>query len=511
MDLGRRCAFLSAVFFASVYFFFSGPLLISAQTPAPESTVPTNFPPKDELKKVVLGVAEFRFIGTDVRDRYFGKNVARLFLEKVLEIKTHNIGSEEESSYAEGIIAEFRRQKIKEIDGIYLKRDALLFSSLSVSTAAKFAEYTAAIDKAKKVLSRLADLPASEIVILREKELAHLKMNTDDNRLLPPVLGYPAAAAAAGKVDYLLWGTIEAEAADYFTVSAYFFGSRSGRILYSSRAVGQFAEMDRIVDGMFQDLAAAVTGREWACLSVSAEPKDAGIFVDGTLIGIGKASLPYTLPGTYRVLIQAAGYETIEEEVILGPFRREKKAYTLPVLDSDLFYIGSVPPGAKMYLGSLRMGDSPLTVPDNLTPQMGRLELEGYKTKVFPYPAEVESKTVHVLPRNIYSWEERIETKRSDFYRALGWFILSIPFPVLLNGLYETGSFGYLQYTASASYDRDTARGMAKDLNFLYYSYFGSLFISGSLLFNAVIKLFDYIRVGEESQRYPDKTKEKKD
>jgi hypothetical protein len=507
VELRRGRAIIPTVLFL----FFGGAHVLFAQTAGPAGPAAKDFPPKDELKKAVLGVAEFRFVGSDIRSQYFGKNIARLFLEKVLEIKTHSLGPEEHPAYVKGIVAEYRKRKIKEIDDLYAKRDSLTFGGLSISTAAKYAEYTAAINEIKTLLARLDDLPPEEIEVIREKELAHLKMNADDNRLLPPVIGNPAAAASAGKVDYLLWGTVEAEVSDFFTVTVHFFGTRSGKTLFSARAVGRFTEMDRIVEDIFQELAGAVVGREWAHLEISAEPKDAGIFVDGGLIGIGKASLPYAVPGTFRVLIRAAGHETVEEEIALEPFRRQKKTYTLQVLESNPFYIGSVPPGAKLYLGSLRMGDLPLEVAGNLSPQMGRIELEGYKSKVFSYPPpEEEQTTFHVLPRDIYPWEDRIEAKRSDFYSALGWFILSIPFPILLNGMYETESFGYLQYTSRASYDRETARGMAKDLNFMYYSYFGSLFISGSLLFNALVKLFDYIRVGEESRRFPD-TKKTKD
>ena len=315
--------------------------------------------------------------------------------------------------------------------------------------------------------------------------------------------GDPALAAAAGQVDYLVYGTVEEELAGYYSVTARFYGVLAEKVLYTGHGSGELDEMDRVVDELFQDFATAVTGRDWAVLDVVAEPKEAGVFIDGKLAGIGKARLAYATPGVYKVEVKAAGYGAAFEEVVLIPSAREKRTLSLPPLDAERIILNAIPPGASFYRGSLRVGNVPLVVEESGKAEISRLRLEGYKDEIFAFPSDNDAR-LHLLPRDIFTWEDRIEKKREDFYTALGWFVLSVPFPVLFYGFFESEAYGYIQYTSS-SYDRETARGMAEKRNILYYSYLGSLFVSGSLLLNTVIKLIDYINVGEAAQKYPDR------
>jgi hypothetical protein len=465
-------------------------------------------PPKDGAEEAVIGVAEFRMRGSSSRDLFLGRNIGRLFLEHVGEVSTHAIGPNEREFYAAGLIRKARLEELKTIDSTYEKRDSLLFSGLRRPESGTYAAFSGIIERAKKNIARYDSLDPAEVEIIEEKKLLLAKTQRDEN-LLSPVFGAPRDAARAAKVDYLLWGDVEEELPGYFYVSVYLYGATADRVLYSDSSLGRFNELDSLVDEMFLNLATALVGRDWAGLEISLEQKDAGIFLDGDLVGIGEAKLSYIKPGPYRLLIGAGGYETREEDIVLESRSVLKKVYTLTPLDRGLFVISSEPPGAGFYAGALRLGSTPYTLGVRGTHQIGRLELDGYKSAVFPLPAEGADSAFYILPRDLVSWDERIEKKRADFYSAFGWFVLSLPIPIVLYGLYENSSYGYLQYTKTSGYDRDEAKGMAERLDILYYSYFGSLFLSGSFLFNAVMKLFDYIAVGEEAMRYPEKKSNK--
>ena len=57
------------------------------QTPAAGGT----FPPKDSLEEAVFGVAEFRTEAVEMRIAYLGENIARLFAEKLSEIRAREM------------------------------------------------------------------------------------------------------------------------------------------------------------------------------------------------------------------------------------------------------------------------------------------------------------------------------------------------------------------------------------------------------------------------------------
>lgn len=475
------------------------------QTPAAGGT----FPPKDSLEEAVFGVAEFRTEAVEMRIAYLGENIARLFAEKLSEIRAREMSPGEGIAYAAGIIGEARRNAVKRLDELHARRDLLLFPGSALPAPDRFAELSVMIKEERDLLARLDGLSPAEIELVREKRFRIREAEADGRILLAPALD-PAQAAAKAGVDYLLYGTVREEAAGYITVSISFYGARAGTVLHTGRATGPLEGTELLVDGLFDGLAGAAAGRPWAGLEIRAEPKGSGIFVDGELRGISGARLSYVRPGSYRILVRADGYEPQEEVVELQSSSRLLREYTLTPTGAELMGIESLPSGANMYLGARRMGSTPLFLPADSMPQIGRLEAEGHKTKVYPFPPRPdESAAPHLLPRDIVSWKERVETKRRDFYRSLGFFILSIPVPVMLNGIYQNEVFGYLQFTGpkNPGYNPDTARGMVEKADFLYYSYFGSLFVSGSLLVNTLQKLFDYIRTGEESLRYPDRSR----
>ncbi len=510
---GFRIVALLLIFFLSLPPCFGQSAGTAPATSGSQSTTQTKqtqtaaqgkeeFPPRDTKTQAVLGVAEFHVLRSQAQGEFLGRSVAGLFLERLSEIKTHTVDPTERKAAALGIIGSSRRKLLKEIDDYYAKRDLILFSGLAQARSDKVVEYSSAMEAGREKLRKLNFLSWEDVEIVREKKLALAKANVE-GKFLDPVKGDPALAAAAAQADYLVYGTVEEELAGYYSVTVNLYGVLAEKVLYSGYASGELDEMDRVVDELFLEFATAVSGRDWAVLDVAAEPKDAGIFINGNLAGIGKARLAYTSPGIYRVEVKAAGYEGAVEEAVLIPFAREKKTFSLVPLDARKIILNSIPPGASFYRGALREGNLPLEIAESGKPEISRLELEGHKGEIFVFPSD-NDRRIHLLPRDIFTWEERIEKKREDFYSALGWFVLSVPFPVLFYGLFESEAFGYLQYTRG-SYDRSTARGMAEKKDILYYSFLGSLFLSGSFLLDAVIKLIDYINVGEAAQKYPDR------
>ena len=396
----------------------------------------------------------------------------------------------ERKAAALGIIGSTRRKLLKEVDDFYGKRDAIIFSGLAEAKSEKVVEFTSGMEAAREKLRRLSFLAWEDIEIVREKKLSLAKPNTE-GRFLDPVTGDPALAAAAGQVDYLVFGTVEEELAGYYSVTAQLYGVLAEKVLYSGHGSGELDEMDRVVDELFQDFATAVAGRDWAVLDVTAEPKDAGVFIDGKLAGIGKARLAYATPGVYKVEVKAAGYGDGFEEVVLIPGAREKRNLKLPPLDAAKIILNAIPPGASFYRGSLRVGNVPLVVEESGKPEISRLQLEGYKDEIFTFPSDNDYPASS--PSSGTSSPGRTGSRKSGRTSTppSAGSCFPCPFPSF------STAFSRAKPTATSNTRVEPtiirqARGMAEKRNILYYSYLGSLFVSGSLLLNTIIKLMDY-------------------
>jgi hypothetical protein len=472
----------------------------------PGQTAPAEWEiPRDTLAEAVIGVAEFRYIpargdSSEPSRDFLGRNIARLFREKIREITTHEIGDLERGDYFMSIITAERNLIMKKLDELTANRDALHFSGTSLPDSSRKDSLAEEIETLRERLRILARLDPQTIEIIAEKKLV-LTKETEAEGLLSAVMD-PRAAAAKAKVDYLLWGTLREEAAGMLSLSVSLYAARARITLFSGTLTSASGELDRLAGRMFLRLAASLAGRPWASLDIRTDPPDAYIYVDGELAGIGRARLAYVRPGGYRLSFYADGYDVLEERVSLEPESVQEKDFRLAPVAQETILLETIPPGADVYFGALKKGVTPLILPLGATPDILSLNLEGYKSKVFPSTAQ-DITAPHTLPRDIISWDERIATKRSDFYRSLGFLILSVPIPVLLYGAYQNEAFGFMQYTGRSGFDYDEAMEKEKKYRFLYYAYFGSLFLSGSLFVNTMQKLIDYIRTGEESQRYP--------
>jgi hypothetical protein len=104
----------------------------------------------------------------------------------------------------------------------------------------------------------------------------------------------------------------------------------------------------------------------------------------------------------------------------------------------------------------------------------------------------------------LYDKEKKLKDSKSAFYRALGWFSLSVGVPLILSGIYQNLDNRYYNYAIDynstgnpESYDK--ALEYKNHADIAYYSYWGGVAVSGTLLVNTIFKLRSYIRAAEES------------
>ncbi|MDR1317482.1 MAG: PEGA domain-containing protein [Spirochaetales bacterium] len=473
--------------------------------------------PLDTLVDMLVGVAEFRYIPASAAKQpggissawdsqtpstFIGVNLAKIFREKIKEIIVHEIGEDALAGYVGSIITAEKEIVLKKIDELRGNRDALIFSGTAVPDESKYDSFSVEIEVQKERLEFLSGLGVADIEVIREKNLKLLSAGTGTaEELFPPVMD-PRAAAAQAKVDYMLWGTLREEGGGLLRLSVSLYAARQKKIVFSGSSSGSVDQLDLLADRVFSRLASSLTGRSWATLDITTSPSYAHIYVDGELLGIGNTRLAYVKPGSYHLSFYSDGFEVLEQDIVLENESRQTIRCELTPVFLEPVLLQTFPAGADVYFGALKKGVTPLLLPLGATPDILSISLDGYKSRVLA-STSVDLTAVHVLPRDVFSWDERIQAKRSDFYRSLGFTILTVPAMIFLYGAYQNESFGSMQYMGRSGYDYNRALDMQKDTNLLRYAYLGSVFLFGSLVVNTIQNLLDYIHTSEESQKFP--------
>ncbi|MFW5812436.1 MAG: hypothetical protein ACOCWS_05565 [Alkalispirochaetaceae bacterium] len=101
-----------------------------------------------------------------------------------------------------------------------------------------------------------------------------------------------------------------------------------------------------------------------------------------------------------------------------------------------------------------------------------------------------------LLPRQIV-WEDVVEEKKERFYRSFGWFVLSLPAPIILNGVYGNLTTLFPDGSTRTGLSTQEAEERLDQANTLFYSYYATLGVSVALFGNMLFRLIDYIRTGE--------------
>jgi hypothetical protein len=155
--------------------------------------------------------------------------------------------------------------------------------------------------------------------------------------------------------------------------------------------------------------------------------------------------------------------------------------------------IESEPDGAAVYLQSEWAGSTPLSVEIAARPVQGSLKLDGYQDAEFLLDRESPETRRYILAPATGDRAAAFERSKDSFYAALGWFVLSVPVPLVASGLRDTMITAYEE---AISADRSRYAALA---NAYHGSYLGGLALSGGLLVNAVLKLARYISAGDRS------------
>jgi hypothetical protein len=427
---------------------------------------------EDPRQEYTVAVSGFTALGLPREHAYLAEALPRLMLHTLSGLESRYISNKEKSAYIQRIEQESLRKAARTAADSRKEKSFSAIKNGSMRSQEK----------------EESSAPVEEMVSL--EELADYKPVRlfNANGEVPKIPVDPAQYCRDNKLDMLISGTIESIGElVYFSLKAYTFADARWDEFFVSASGFTVLE-----DALLQARGALrqkVLGRPWSSLSVVTR-RDAWIYIDGELQGVGGLNNLILAPGDHTVRIEAEAAETLEAQIRLQEGEDEVLEYSLTDSPVPSIEVTTDPAGADVYLSSLWAGKTPLFLPVSGRNGTLRLVLEGYKDVLIP-ASELEPGTNGFsLNQRFYDPELRLRSKRDRLYTAVGLFTLSLPVTMFSYSLYRD------YWNQAVLYDDS---GFA-DRSFLYNgAFYGSLFGSSMLFVNMVRSLIDYRAAGAET------------
>ncbi|MFO7781162.1 MAG: PEGA domain-containing protein, partial [Spirochaetia bacterium] len=269
------------------------------------------------------------------------------------------------------------------------------------------------------------------------------------------------------------------------------------RSIYRERFVGEAGDSDALVAPIRAGLAEVLLGRPWGTLSVTTSRDDTAIYLDDRLVGFGAVTIDYARTGRREVRVSRDGVSERREMVNVRPSQTAEVDVSLEAVQAGTVRIDSTPSGADVYLGSIWQGVTPITLDRPGAARTVILSREGFLDETVVLSEEVPDRVSRELVPDPGNWPEVVQERRDRFYRAFGWFALSIPVPVMLNGMYQDIAALYPGGQPSPELSDEEARRLAGTANTLLWSARGTTVVSAGLFVNMMVHLIQYIRAGQ--------------
>jgi hypothetical protein len=464
-------------------------LLLLAAVPItvwPQSNIPV-----DDREYWTVGVAAFEGKGLGQENLYLTQSFPLMIRERLEMIPTHFFSDAEAKASRRRII----RRELQHLAGIISadrrSRDELFFTPGDRED--KVVIYENRITANLLALNALRELNPEAIAFPESKPL-RFATGADGQLIFDQPVRSPLQLARQENLDSLLWGRFE-EIQGYIYFEINFFDAALEEDVFSYSDAVLPTQLYEISDELTGKLASILWGRDWASLRVETDPPGASVWLDDSFQGRTPLEIPYLVPGSRELRVQAPGYQSVVRWVDLHPYAEAVQQIVLPLDPGDFFDLDSEPAGAAVYAGSNWLGTTPLSAetPDDLNRFL--LRKGGY----LDFPLYVgsgveESVTTRLIPDETDLLEIQNQ-RRDELYRAFGFFAISIPIPLFFWGFASDYAVGYSLAINDLNFneaDRFRTAGLV-----FYYGYYGALAVSTSLFVNMMVRLVRYLRAAD--------------
>jgi len=158
--------------------------------------------------------------------------------------------------------------------------------------------------------------------------------------------------------------------------------------------------------------------------TITAQPKDALIFLNSKLAGTGTAANILVTPGSHRITATREGFEDYSDLVRIDEDGWAEHITLQKKTKGNFYRISAIPPGTDIYIGEKWIGSAPTTFfadRDDLTVTLIK---EGYRTQVLTMANTPDKSRVIVVtlekPENRIQYSEKAELHKKHA-KLLSW------------------------------------------------------------------------------------------
>jgi hypothetical protein len=415
--------------------------------------------------------------------------------QQLEEISEHALSADEREAYLAAYRSERRAQAGSKLDSRLQQLADLRFSTENV------------LDR-REERRRLKEQVAEARTELEQARTAGIAfpravpVSFGDTEELLSAEGSALRQAEGAQAELLVGGSLES-LGNYMHLSVYVYHRELEERIMETATTALPEELSTRLEPVVRAVATAVLGRPWASLTVEAEPERGVIYVDDTLAGVGRAELPFLEPGRREIRVELSAGESTERTVTLEPEERREVAVRVAVSEAERIRLESEPAGADVYDGALWRGVTPLTLERPSQDRAFLLELEEYDSaRIVVGPDTPRQRTVTLMP-DVRDEVAFVRERRDRFYRALGYFALSVPVPIVMYGAFENRDTLFSGGAAAPGLSVSEAQQLDRERRLFALGAWGTSAVSASLLTNMIVKLVQYVRASEHAHIQP--------
>jgi hypothetical protein len=289
-----------------------------------------------------------------------GDTVTRNFVSVMQNLSFRSRGDEESSYYGSYALAKSVSSAADALARKRNERDLLIFrgdpawryqNDLKTVDAAilKLEEELA---KAEALVPQVEDLP---VFILSQK-------NTEGTFPEPPKPGYENRFCTNEKVDAFLTGRLS-EYYGRIYLETKLYTRYTGSYSYEDRVLFSSSDFDQAMVEISDRIAAKISEIVPSAILVRTNPSNAMIMLDGAYIGQGEVEVRSHSPGLAELAVHADNYAPLSLPLELKPGEMAEVLIDLSHLGRSVFEVDTPgSPGSRVFLGSLYVGETPLTL-----------------------------------------------------------------------------------------------------------------------------------------------------
>ena len=314
--------------------------------------------PKPVNPEWILCITEIDTSAMPMSQQIIGGMITKNLADSVSKLDFRFRGDDESDYYRNYAWAKSRSEAAKTLQTKRNERDLLLYRG---DPEWKYRKNLKTVNEAiSKLESDLEKINALAPVVEKKPVLILSPVSGSGSYPKPPEGGTEYRFCTAQKADAFLSGSLsEYHDRIFLTIRMYTLHTRS--FSFEESVLFSPENLNEAMDEISGHLAAAVSESLPSAVYVHASPPEAMVLVDGSLAIPDE--IKYRSPGETEVTVRADNFIPVSASIELNPGELTEFFINLSPLSLTAFE-ASVPnnPGSKVYLGSLYVGEAPLTL-----------------------------------------------------------------------------------------------------------------------------------------------------